>query len=187
MTDILASLNRCLQMKQHKVMLFMDNAPCHPVSLQDKLSNINIVFLPKKTTLKTQPLDSGIIAIWKCIQKKRLLCHGCSKADGSNSVCDIVKSVNFFMSIKWGRQAWDDCLENQLSDVSKEMGCTLMKTGRTILLREKHFQDCRYLLRQWKHPVLQKSFKQLNTKLKYALVSLTQQIENGEKRQEKKF
>lgn len=75
----------------------------------------------------------------------------------------------------------------QLSDVSKEMGCTLMKTGRTILLREKHFQDCRYLLQQWKHPVLQKSFKQLNTKLKYALVSLTQQIENGEKRQEKKF
>ena len=72
MTDILASLNRRLQLKQRKIMLFMDNAPCHPASLQDKFSNANIVFLPKNTTSKTQPLDSGIIASWKCYNKKRL-------------------------------------------------------------------------------------------------------------------
>ena len=90
-------------------MLFMDNAPCHPADLEDKLSNINIVFLPKNTTSKTQPLDSGIIACWKCRCKNGLLRHVCSKVDGSNSVSDIiVKSVNLLMSIEWGRQAWDD-------------------------------------------------------------------------------
>ena len=66
-------------------MLFMDNAPCHPVGLQDKLSNINIVFLPKDTS-KTQPLDSGIIASWKCRYKKRLLRHDFSKVDFDQTV-----------------------------------------------------------------------------------------------------
>ena len=39
--------------------------------------------------------------------------------------------------------------EKQLSNISKELGCTLMRlTRRTILLREKKFQDCRGSLRQ---------------------------------------
>ena len=48
--------------------------------------------------------------------------------------------------------------KKQLSNVSKELGCTLMKlTSRTLLLREKNFRYYRNLLRQWKYPVLQKS------------------------------
>ena len=97
MTNILESLNRRLQVKQRKVILFMDDAPCHPASLQDELS--------KNTTPKTQPLDSGIIASWKCSYKKRLLRHVCSKVDGSNSASDNVKSVDLLMSIEWGRLA----------------------------------------------------------------------------------
>ena len=105
MTNILESLNRRLQLKQRKIILFMDDAPCHPASLQDEVSNINIVVLPKNTTPKTQPLDSGIIASWKCSYKKRLLRHVCSKVDGSNSASDNVKSVDLLMSIEWGRLA----------------------------------------------------------------------------------
>lgn len=99
MTDILTSINRRLQLKQRQITLFMDNDPCHPAGLKDKLSNINIVFLRKNTTSKTQPLDSCIIASWKCRYKKRLH-HVCSKVDGSNSASDIVKSVNLLMSIE---------------------------------------------------------------------------------------
>ena len=48
--------------------------------------------------------------------------------------------------------------KKQLSNVSKELGCTLIKlTTRTILLTEKNFQDCSNLLRQSKYPVLQNS------------------------------
>ena len=99
MTNILESLNRRLQLKQRKVILFMDDAPCYPASLQHELSNIIMVFLPKNTTSKTQPLHSGIIASWKCRYKKRLLRHVCNKVDGSNSASDNVKSVDLLMSI----------------------------------------------------------------------------------------
>ena len=105
MTNILESLNRRLQLKQGKVILFMDDAQCYPASLQDEISNINIVVLPKNTTSKTQPLDSGIIASWKCSYNKRLLRHVWSKVDGSNSASDHVKSVDLLMSIEWGRLA----------------------------------------------------------------------------------
>ena len=114
-TDILTYFN-------WKIILFMDNAPCHPAGLQDRLSNINIVFLPKNTTSKTQPLDSGIIASWKCRYKKRLLRHVCSKVDGSNSASDIVKSVNLLMSIEWGRQAWDDVSRETIVKCFKRTG-----------------------------------------------------------------
>ena len=136
-------------------MLFIDNALCHPDDLQDKLSNINIVFLPKSTTSKTQPLDSCIIASWKCRYKKKLLRHVCSKVDGSNSASDIVKSVNLLMSIEWGRQAWDDVLRET---IVKRTGLYPDEVARRMILLREKFQDCRNSLRQWKYPVLQKSF-----------------------------
>ena len=102
-----------------------------------------IIYQKKKH--RRQPFDSGTIASWRWSYKKRLSSHVCSKVDGSNSASDIVKSV------EWGRQAWDD--------VSKELGSTIKKLRRrTILLGEKHFQDRRNSLRQWKYPVLQKRF-----------------------------
>ena len=80
------------------------------------------MFLPKNTTSKTQPLDSSIITNWKCRYKKRLLCHVCSKVDGSNSASDIVKSVNLLMSIEWGRQAWDDVSSETIVKCFKRTG-----------------------------------------------------------------
>ena len=105
MINILESLNRRLQLKQRKIILFMDDDPCYPASLQHELSNRSIVFLPKNTTSKTQPLHSGIIASWKCSYKKRLLRHVCSKVDGSNSASANVKSFDLLMSIEWGKLA----------------------------------------------------------------------------------
>ena len=144
MTDMLASLNRRLQLKQRKIILFMDNAPAIQVVYKVKFPTQTLWFTKKKKkTSKTQPFDSGAIARWS--YKKRLLSHVCSKVDGSNSASDIGKSV------EWGRQAWDD--------VSKELGSTIKKLRRrTILLGEKHFQDRRNSLRQWKYPGLQKRF-----------------------------
>ena len=63
MSEVLSKLNRYLKRQKRNIFLFMDNAPCHPESLQHIFSNIKIVFLPKNTTSKTQLLDAGIIAL----------------------------------------------------------------------------------------------------------------------------
>ena len=122
MNDILTSLNQRLQQRQRTILLFLDNAPCHSTNLEGKFSNITLKFLPKNTTSKTQPLDSGIIASWKCKYKKRLLRHVCSKVNVSSNASEIVKSVDLLMSIEWGKQAWDEVSSDTIIKCFKRTG-----------------------------------------------------------------
>ena len=69
---VLSKLNRKLVYENRKIILFLDNATCHPESMDDKFSNIKIVFLPKNATSRLQPLDAGITLGWR--QKARAEC-----------------------------------------------------------------------------------------------------------------
>ena len=65
MGTILSKLNRQMISINRKILLFMDNAGCHPEELCDKFSNIQICFLPANTTSILHPLDLGIIKNFK--------------------------------------------------------------------------------------------------------------------------
>ena len=58
--EILRKLNGRLRRENRKIILFLDNAPCHPEDLDEKFTRIKIVFLPKNTTSRLQPLDLGM-------------------------------------------------------------------------------------------------------------------------------
>ena len=77
--EILSKLSRRLSHEDRSIILFMDNAPCHPEDLDDKFEKINIVFFPKNTTSCLQPLDLGIIQAFK------LKYYIVSKVDQCNS------------------------------------------------------------------------------------------------------
>ncbi|XP_032229372.1 tigger transposable element-derived protein 1-like [Nematostella vectensis] len=87
-----------------------------------KPSEEEIIFLPKNTTSKTQPLDSGIIANWKIHYKKRMLRFICSKVSATITASDIVKSIDVLMSIEWGKQAWDEVQESTIIKCFKSTG-----------------------------------------------------------------
>ena len=75
-TEIMEEVVRLLDRKVQNVersFFFIDNAPCHPETLQNNLKNIKLIFLPKFTTSRLQPLDAGIIRPFKCKYRKRLL------------------------------------------------------------------------------------------------------------------
>ena len=61
MLVVLKRFNRKLLFKQRKAILFLDNATCHPESIVDSFSQMKIMFLPKNTTSRPQPLDANII------------------------------------------------------------------------------------------------------------------------------
>lgn len=65
MIDILTKLDNRMKSEGRNILIFLDNAPCHPPALKGMFSNIRVEFLPKNTTLQTQPLDAGIIKTWK--------------------------------------------------------------------------------------------------------------------------
>ena len=66
MEDVLRLLDRIVKLERRKIILFLDNAPCHPEALQNNLKNIKLIFLPKCATSQLQPLDAGIIRAFKC-------------------------------------------------------------------------------------------------------------------------
>ena len=52
MNEVLSRLNAALIHKKRSILLFLDNAPCHPPALAERFLNISIKFLPKKRQLQ---------------------------------------------------------------------------------------------------------------------------------------
>ena len=73
MEAVLARFNRKLVFEDRKVILFLDNTACHPESMIGQFSQVKIIFSPKNTTSRLQPLDAGIIQNFKVKYRKRLV------------------------------------------------------------------------------------------------------------------
>ena len=86
--------------------LFIDNTPSHPESFIDCFSHVKIVFLPKNTTSKLQPLDAGIIKNFKVLYPKQLLQYVLAKIKPGSNASDVISSVDLLKSIGWVMDAW---------------------------------------------------------------------------------
>ena len=115
-TTVLCHLNHRLARQNRKILLLMDNATCHPEDIDDKLSNIKVVFLPKNTTSRLQPLDAGIIKNFKRHYRVLIVKHVIAKIDGQSEATanDIAKSINILMAIQWVKQAWEQVKETTI-------------------------------------------------------------------------
>ena len=105
---VLTKLNRKFSSQHRNVTLLLDNAGCHPEELKGKHSNyIKLIFLPRNTTSKLEPLDVGIIQIFKVHYRTLLLHYVHSKIDQTtDTAADISKSVNVLKAIQWVAEGW---------------------------------------------------------------------------------
>ena len=94
MVKILSMVDAKRKSQNRNVILFIDNAPCHPTDLKDKFSNINVRFLPKNTTSRLKPLDPGIIQSFKVKYRKLLLKFVISRVNDKETTSEIVKEVD---------------------------------------------------------------------------------------------
>lgn len=99
--SILSKLNRQMVGKNCKILLFMDNAGCHPEELHTKFSNIQICFLPPNTTSVLQLLDLGIINNFKIHYRQLFLRYVISKIDEVDKASDVVNLVDLLLAIRW--------------------------------------------------------------------------------------
>lgn len=122
METILSKLNRKMISSSHKILLFMDNAGCHPEELRDKFSNIQICFLPPNTTSTLQPLDLGIIKNFKLHYRRHFLRYVISKIDDCDKASDVVKSVDVLIAIRWVALAWSQVTAGTISKCFRKAG-----------------------------------------------------------------
>ena len=78
MIDCLEQFNRKMAHQKRKVILLLDNFSAHQAAVthlggDQGLSNVQILWLPKNTTLAFQPNDQGIIRTWKAHTRNHML------------------------------------------------------------------------------------------------------------------
>ena len=122
MEKILATLNNQMIKEKRNVVLFLDNATVHPPSLIDKFSNIKIIFLPKNTTSRLQPLDAGIIQSFKSKYRKRLMRHVLARINEDLLASEIAKEIDVLQAIEWVAKAWDDVTAKTIKNCFAKCG-----------------------------------------------------------------
>ena len=105
MEAVLALFNRKLVFEDRKVILFLDNATCHPESMIGQFLQFKIIFLPKNTTSRLQPLDVGIIQNFKVKYRKRLVKYVLARIQEDASATQTVKGVDVLVVIRWLQEA----------------------------------------------------------------------------------
>ena len=111
-----------MEVANRKVILFMDNALCHPESLSERYSNIKVVFLPKNTTCRLHPLDAGIVRNSKLKYRKKLLKFVISRINDNVKATDIIQEVDVLKAISWIKSAWGEVSEETIVNCFKKCG-----------------------------------------------------------------
>ena len=62
MTSILGKINGQMEVAKTKIILFMDNVPCHPESLSQQYSNIKVVFTEEEFENLVKELSTDVFA-----------------------------------------------------------------------------------------------------------------------------
>lgn len=100
-----------------KVLLILDIAPGHPVSLLESHPNVEVIFFPPYTTSLLQPMDQGVIAIFKSYYTRRCFSHilEAIDTDPSATVRECWKSYNIRTAISVIKEAWDEINESTMN------------------------------------------------------------------------
>lgn len=117
-SKFLQQLDNEMGAKARKIMLFIDNAPCHPPDCASKLRNVKVVFLPPSCTRPLQPLNVGIIRCVKQGYRKRLVQRRLAAMERreSGDKVSVLDAMHFLAS------SWDAVPQSSIANSFKHCG-----------------------------------------------------------------
>ncbi|GFT32961.1 jerky protein homolog-like [Trichonephila clavipes] len=100
--------------QKSKVLLILDNAPCHlPVEILNAIDDdFSVLYLPSNVTALVQPMDQGIIERLKRIYRKQVLRRLLLAENDKESVPPFAEKLNIKDTCYMLAEAWDS-LERQ--------------------------------------------------------------------------
>jgi hypothetical protein len=115
--DFLRQWDEDLKCKKLRIALILDNCPAHPSTYNPPLKNIELVFLPPKTTAMIQPLDQGIIKTFKTFFRsdmRRRIIRAID--DGEGTASEVAKRLTVLDALHMTKNAWNKvssvCIQN---------------------------------------------------------------------------
>ncbi|XP_014775632.1 tigger transposable element-derived protein 1-like [Octopus bimaculoides] len=105
------------------VLLILDNAPGHPQNIVDFNLNVTVVHLPPNTMSLLQPMDQGIIAIFKSYYMKHTLWQAIAVTgfDESITLHDFWKRYDIYKAVQNIAAAWNDVQSTAIDGVWKKL------------------------------------------------------------------
>ena len=105
----------------YKILLVLDNCPAHP-DLSDIDPNIKFCFLPPNTTSLLQPMDMGVISVFKTNYKHLLLDAAISSSAGNTATfLEFLKAFTIKNAIDLLGIAWDNVPTSCMINVWKRL------------------------------------------------------------------
>ena len=126
---------------ENKALLLLDNAPGHPTDLEMNHPHIKIVFIPPNTTSILQPMDQGIISIFKASYLRQMMNKIVTFTSTSeDSVTSFWKQFNIKFALEMIEIAWDSVTTKALNGVWKNIWpqCVTAKRSHT----REIFENC---------------------------------------------
>lgn len=117
--EYLLHWNSQLQFQERRILLFIDNAGCHP---SKTLTNIKIQFFPPNTTSVLQPLDQGIIRVFKSLYRKKFISRLLSMIEEEQDVKEVMKMITFRHALQWSIESWDEINSSTIKNCWKKAG-----------------------------------------------------------------
>ena len=145
MEGILQGLNRRMNQEKQKIIFFWDNTTCHPETAQAGLKNIKLVFLPKNTTSRLQPLDAGIIRNFKHKYRKLLVRYVVCRIDEGKTASQMIEEAHVLKAITWLQTAWKNVVRETIKHCFKKCG---FGVGNTSVVNEKFDTEFQELFAQ---------------------------------------
>ncbi|XP_041347231.1 tigger transposable element-derived protein 4-like [Gigantopelta aegis] len=105
-TEWLQDFNKDMKLQGRKVVMLVDNCTAHPPT--DKLENVNMMFLPPRTTSLIQPCDQGIIRNLKGHYRSQVVNKIIEDIDGTEDITanELAKKLNLLDAIHMLTKAW---------------------------------------------------------------------------------
>ena len=123
----LADLNDRFVKEDRTVLMLLDNFPAHVV---DSTSNIKLAFLPPNQTSKVQPLDLGIIKVYKDHEAAAKAKHRLDNLYLYDNVKDYCKSVDVLQASKWIMKGWKKTKKRTIRNCFNKTGAYHMVENR---------------------------------------------------------
>ncbi|CAF3341955.1 unnamed protein product [Rotaria sp. Silwood2] len=114
----LNNLNLNVKKQNRRILLFIDNAPCHPTDIQ--LSNVKLQFFPANTTSVIQPLDQGVIHSFKANYRKSLVKHIIASCSTAQTTGDI--TITALDAVCWIDSAWKSVTKSTIQNTFTAAG-----------------------------------------------------------------